>query len=94
MKRKRRKMFTVLLIAVELMVIVMLIIMLPWEYEDNNKFSPSTANEESAEEIGKVTIYQDGSLVFEYQGPLRIKHIDGKHEIELETFSCSCEVDE
>lgn len=94
MKRKRRKLFAVLLIAVELMVIVMLIIMLPWENAENNKSSPPKANEESAEEIGKVTIYQDGSLAFEYQGPLRIKHIDERHEIELETFSCSCEVDE
>lgn len=88
MKKNLRKKVTAMLIASELLIVSMLIIVLPWKEREPDISTASV--EESAEKIGKVTIYQDSVLIYEYQGPLEVNHVDGTHEIEVQTTSCSC----
>ena len=43
------------------------------------------------EEVGRVTIYQDGVVAYEYEGPLLYIRKDGEFRIEVWTAgSCSC----
>lgn len=43
------------------------------------------------EEVGRVTIYQDGVVAYEYEGPLLYIRKDGEFGIEVWTAgSCSC----
>ena len=51
--------------------------------------APLIINTET-EHLGKVTISQDGEVVFEYDGPMDVRRRDGKYLIEVHTNACSC----
>lgn len=42
------------------------------------------------EQKGKVTIYMDGIVTYEYEGPIKVDKADGEYKIEVRTESCSC----
>lgn len=63
---------------------------------EQEKVTPSAINTQT-NQSGKVTIYQDGEVMYEYEGPIEIRRREGRYRIEVQTFSCSCygsEVDE
>lgn len=42
------------------------------------------------EQLGKVTIYNDEEVAYEYEGPIEVRRQDGKYLIEVHSFTCSC----
>lgn len=59
------------------------------EKTESVKATPLVINN-SEESTGKVTIYLDGEVEFEYQGPIKVWRRNGEHFVEVHTLSCSC----
>lgn len=39
---------------------------------------------------GKITIYQEEKVLYEYQGPIQVWRRNGEYFIEVHTIPCSC----
>ena len=42
------------------------------------------------EQFGKVTIYLDEEILYEYEGPIKVERAAGEYKIEVHTGTCSC----
>lgn len=42
------------------------------------------------EQSGKIIIYQDDKVAYEYEGPIRVNQKNGEYRIEVHTGICSC----
>lgn len=42
------------------------------------------------EQFGKVTIYLDEEVLYEYEGPIKVERSAGEYKVEVHTETCSC----
>ena len=42
------------------------------------------------EQFGKIIIYLDEEVLYEYEGPIKVERSAGEYKVEVHTGTCSC----
>lgn len=96
MKKKKKILLSVIAAAMILFCTVAAVTLLEGHQEETieaqeTEFSPKPlVIEIPKEQIGKITIYLDGAVMHEYEGPMKVDRAAGEYKIEAWTEKCSC----
>ena len=73
------------------------VIALPADYIEETKEEPEIETSPKPlvinipkEQFGKIIIYLDEEVLYEYEGPIKVERSAGEYKVEVHTGTCSC----